>query len=193
MAATALLPHRGAPHYVLHRRRDRPAPSAISRSRSTRGGRSVSSASPAPGKSATSYVDPAPSAGTRRRHRSGSRDVPRPRSSFTFRSGDMFAVRGAAISMIFQEPMTSLNPVLTVGQPDHGGDTRPPEGRQGGGASSAPFACWRKWGCRIPNASHRHVPARALRRHAAARDDRDGARRATRSCSSPTSRRPRST
>ena len=28
---------------------------------------------------------------------------------------DMFAVRGAAISMIFQEPMTSLNPVLTAG------------------------------------------------------------------------------
>jgi peptide/nickel transport system ATP-binding protein len=28
---------------------------------------------------------------------------------------DMFAVRGAQISMIFQEPMTSLNPVLTVG------------------------------------------------------------------------------
>ncbi|MBZ0268169.1 ABC transporter ATP-binding protein [bacterium] len=28
---------------------------------------------------------------------------------------DMFAIRGAQISMIFQEPMTSLNPVLTVG------------------------------------------------------------------------------
>ncbi|GJM43308.1 MAG: ABC transporter ATP-binding protein [Gemmatimonadota bacterium] len=28
---------------------------------------------------------------------------------------EMFAVRGAQISMIFQEPMTSLNPVLTVG------------------------------------------------------------------------------
>lgn len=28
----------------------------------------------------------------------------------------MRAVRGAEISMIFQEPMTSLNPVFTVGQ-----------------------------------------------------------------------------
>ena len=28
---------------------------------------------------------------------------------------DMFAVRGAEISMIFQEPMTSLNPVMTAG------------------------------------------------------------------------------
>lgn len=32
------------------------------------------------------------------------------------RSKEMRGVRGAGISMIFQEPMTSLNPVLTVGQ-----------------------------------------------------------------------------
>jgi oligopeptide/dipeptide ABC transporter ATP-binding protein len=32
------------------------------------------------------------------------------------RSPEMRAVRGAGIAMIFQEPMTSLNPVLTVGQ-----------------------------------------------------------------------------
>jgi len=32
------------------------------------------------------------------------------------RSREMRAVRGAGISMIFQEPMTSLNPVLTVGR-----------------------------------------------------------------------------
>lgn len=31
-------------------------------------------------------------------------------------SRDMRAVRGAGISMIFQEPMTSLNPVLTIGR-----------------------------------------------------------------------------
>src|SRR5207249_6643596 len=29
--------------------------------------------------------------------------------------GDMRAVRGAGLAMIFQEPMTSLNPVFTVG------------------------------------------------------------------------------
>ncbi|MBN1830851.1 MAG: ABC transporter ATP-binding protein, partial [Deltaproteobacteria bacterium] len=29
---------------------------------------------------------------------------------------EMRSVRGARISMIFQEPMTSLNPVLTIGQ-----------------------------------------------------------------------------
>ena len=33
----------------------------------------------------------------------------------------MRAVRGKDISMIFQEPMTSLNPVMTVGKPDRRG------------------------------------------------------------------------
>ncbi|NLN06899.1 MAG: ABC transporter ATP-binding protein [Firmicutes bacterium] len=35
---------------------------------------------------------------------------------YTRHSPEMRAVRGAKISMIFQEPMTSLNPVLTVGE-----------------------------------------------------------------------------
>ena len=32
----------------------------------------------------------------------------------------MRAVRGKDIAMVFQEPMTSLNPVLTIGEPDRG-------------------------------------------------------------------------
>ena len=28
----------------------------------------------------------------------------------------MYAIRGGKIAMIFQEPMTSLNPVLTIGR-----------------------------------------------------------------------------
>ena len=36
--------------------------------------------------------------------------------SYGLKSNDIRSVRGGGISMIFQEPMTSLNPVLTVGQ-----------------------------------------------------------------------------
>ena len=35
---------------------------------------------------------------------------------FPAESQEMRSIRGAGISMIFQEPMTSLNPVLTIGQ-----------------------------------------------------------------------------
>jgi len=34
---------------------------------------------------------------------------------FGFQSEEMRKIRGGKISMIFQEPMTSLNPVLTIG------------------------------------------------------------------------------
>ena len=37
------------------------------------------------------------------------------RDLLTFGEAEMRAVRGAGISMIFQEPMTALNPVLTIG------------------------------------------------------------------------------
>src|ERR1700693_4785405 len=38
------------------------------------------------------------------------------RDLLTVSEQEMRGIRGNAISMIFQEPMTSLNPVLTVGQ-----------------------------------------------------------------------------
>ena len=34
---------------------------------------------------------------------------------YSYNGGEMRAIRGAQIAMIFQEPMTSLNPVLTIG------------------------------------------------------------------------------
>lgn len=81
-------------------------------------------------------------------------------------------VRGKDIAMIFQEPMTSLNPVLTIGRRDRRSTAQAPgaeqEGRQGEGRRTPRTG--RHPG---PAAPHRRVPAPALRRHAAARDDRD--------------------
>ena len=47
---------------------------------------------------------------------------------------DMRALRGNGIAMVFQDPMTSLNPVLTIGRPDH----------RGAGSSSRPRSCLRR-------------------------------------------------
>ena len=48
-------------------------------------------------------------------HGRGTRDVRGPRSARRCPKPEMRKIRGNAISMIFQEPMTSLNPVLTIG------------------------------------------------------------------------------
>ena len=89
--------------------------------------------------------------------------------------------------------MTSLNPVLTVG-------TRSPRSLQrhqrhvaARGPRARPIELLRPRRHPRPGAPARRVPAPALRRHAPAGDDRHGARLPSPSCSSPTSRRPRST
>ena len=96
------------------------------------------------------------------------------RDLLSLSESEMRAVRGNEISMIFQEPMTSLNPVLTIGRQiaeslelhrglsTHAGDAardRDASSRQHAGARAA----------RYP------VPAPVVGRHAPARDDRDGA------------------
>ena len=88
----------------------------------------------------------------------------------------MRKIRGNDISMIFQEPMTSLNPVMTIG-------------RQIGEAliaAPAAVAARPRWRRAIEmlqlvrhpraRAARQGVPAPALRRHAPARHDRHGAR-----------------
>ena len=83
-------------------------------------------------------------------------------------------VRGNRIAMVFQEPMTSLNPVLTIGRQLTEAlelhlkmDQSPPR-------TSARSSCSR-WSASRRRAAPRRLPAPVLRRHAPARDDRDGA------------------
>ena len=86
----------------------------------------------------------------------------------------MRAVRGNDISMIFQEPMTSLNPVLTIGSQiseavrlhqDLSRSAAMREGRRHVAAGADSRA----------GAARPGISASALGRHAAARDDRHGA------------------
>ena len=87
---------------------------------------------------------------------------------------EMRGIRGNAISMIFQEPMTSLNPVLTVGKQigetvrSAPGDER--AGRRSESGRDADAGRHSRAGAACPR-----VSAPVIGRHAAARDDRHGA------------------
>ena len=83
-------------------------------------------------------------------------------------------IRGNEISMIFQEPMTSLNPLFTVGHQISRGDRRAPgRGPARGHADGRRHAAARV--DTAARAARAQLSAPDVRRHAPARHDRDGA------------------
>ena len=119
-------------------------------------------------------VDPAPRrrpAGAHRRRRD---PASRAATCSSSASPRWRQVRGNDISMIFQEPMTSLNPLLTVGRQiseaivlHQGVSRRDAMDQTDRDAAPRPYP-----GAGAPRA---RLSAPALRRHAPARDDRHGA------------------
>ena len=93
----------------------------------------------------------------------------------------MREIRGAEIAMIFQEPMTSLNPVFPVGE-QIAESIRLHQRKDTRAARAEALRMLEQ--VRIPEARSgaRPLPASAFRRHAPARDDRDGAVVPSRRC-----------
>ena len=111
----------------------------------------------------------------------------------TLGESEMRSIRGARIGMIFQEPMTALNPLRTIG--DQIGEMFRIHTDLGSAeiASAGARPAARRCASPIRRAARAGLSARALGRPAPARDDRHGAGARAAPCSSPTSRRRRST
>ena len=144
-----------------------------SRSRSARAKRSASSANRAAG--SRSRRSPSCDWWSRPGRIAAGRLLFKGRDLMTLGERDMQRVRGADIALVFQEPMTALNPVFTVG--DQIGETLIVHGlatrREARSRAIELLAA-----VRIPDAAARvsDYPASAVRRHAPARDDRHRAR-----------------
>ena len=132
------------------------------------------------GKSVTSLADHGPAAagelhGERRGPLRG------PRSPDARRRRELRDLRGARLAMIFQEPMTSLNPAFTIGdqiveaiQRHQGLSAR--RRARARDRDAAPGAH------PVARAARRRLSAQAVGRHAPARDDRHGAGLRAASC-----------
>jgi len=162
------------------------------RSPSTGDGRSASSASPASGKDGAGALDHGPAAGGEPLSRGGTVTFERAPADRHVAIRAAAELWGAELSMVFQDPMTSLNPVVRIGrqitetmrfQPGH-----PRRRGAGAGDGAAPL------GGHPPSRSGamREYPAPALgRAMRQAGHDRDRPRVAGPGSCWPTSRRPR--
>ena len=83
-------------------------------------------------------------------------------------------LRGGKMSMIFQEPMTSLNPVFTIGQQIVEAHPRPHPALAAGGQGARDRDA-RAGAHPLGRGALRRLPAPPVGRHAPARDDRHGA------------------
>ena len=119
-------------------------------------------------------VDHAPGADPAGRDRRRQRAVPRPRPAAPVRSAAMRRIRGNEIGMIFQEPMSSLNPLLTVGE-QIAEVVRLHRGLGRAAARRHAIEMLARVNIPDPERRARRVSASPVRRHAPARDDRHGA------------------
>ena len=114
-----------------------------------------------------------PAAEARRQGVRRDRASSRARTSSTMSEDELRKIRGAQIAMIFQDPLSSLNPVLTIGRQI----TEAIETHKGVGSKDAKkraIELLELVGIPSAAAPGQRLPAPVQRRHAPARDDRDG-------------------
>ncbi len=146
------------------------------------------------GKSGHRAVDHAAHRHAARPHRTPARSCSTVRTCSSSAKREMRQIRGNKIAMIFQDPMTSASTRCSRSA------TRSPKTialhlglDKTRSARSRAIEMLEKVRIPAPRIGSGRLSASVLRRHAPARHDRDGALVRSRSCSSPTSRRPRST